>query len=316
MNTTERVIQEQFQFWPAAIATPPLEKTDSNFVIVGCGTSYHLAQSIAASFSLHGLNAIAVPGGEWARRRRAYVASDANVHVIALSRSGESTETVQALEVSRAVGIKTTAITCEANSSVTHHADAVVFAKTHPSEGIVMTSSASLMLLMGLRLAGVTLDANVVDAAAATMKKFDKALAGVLAGRSHFVYLGAGPMYGIAGEGSIKLQEMSLSYAHTYHTMEYRHGPVSLVDEKTVAILLYSSDTREEEAKLAAELSEKGALVLGFGGPGNIEIEVPGSIESRSIVILPALQIFGERVAELRGLDTTAPRHLNKVVTL
>jgi glucosamine--fructose-6-phosphate aminotransferase (isomerizing) len=109
---------------------------------------------------------------------------------------------------------------------------------------------------------------------------------------------------------------MSLSYAHTYHTMEYRHGPVSLVDEKTVAILLYSSDTREEEAKLAAELSEKGALVLGFGGPGNIEIEVPGSLESRSIVVLPALQIFGERVAELRGLDTTAPRHLNKVVTL
>jgi glucosamine--fructose-6-phosphate aminotransferase (isomerizing) len=262
------------------------------------------------------LNAIAVPGGEWARRRRAYVASDANVHVIALSRSGESTETVQALEVSRAAGIKTTAITCEANSSVTRHADAVVFAKTHPSEGIVMTSSASLMLLMGLRLAGVTLDANVVDAAAATMEKFDKALAGVLAGRSHFVYLGAGPMYGIAGEGSIKLQEMSLSYAHTYHTMEYRHGPVSLVDEKTVAILLYSSDTREEEAKLAAELSEKGALVLGFGGPGNIEIEVPGSLESRSIVVLPALQIFGERVAELRGLDTTAPRHLNKVVTL
>lgn len=316
MNTTERVIQEQFQFWPAAIGTPTLGKTDSKFVVVGCGTSYHLAQSIAASFSLRGLNAIAVPGGEWARRRRAYMASDTNVHVIALSRSGESTETVQALEVSRAAGLKTTAITCEANSSVTRHADAVVFARTHSSEGIVMTSSASLMLLMGLRLAGVTLDASVVNDATATMKKFDKALAGVLAGRSHFVYLGAGPMYGIAGEGSIKVQEMSLSYAHTYHTMEYRHGPVSLVDDKTIAVLLYSSDTREEEAKLAAELSEKGALVLGFGGPGDIEIEVPGSIESRSIVVLPSLQILGERVAELRGLDTTAPRHLNKVVTL
>jgi glucosamine--fructose-6-phosphate aminotransferase (isomerizing) len=316
MNTTERVIQDQFQFWPAAIATPSLEKTDGQFVIVGCGTSYHLAQSIAASFSLRGLNAIAVPGGEWARRRRAYVASDAGVHVIALSRSGESTETVQALEVSQAAGLKTTAITCEANSSITRHADTVVFAKTHPSEGIVMTSSASLMLLMGLRLAGVTLDASVTDDAAATMKTFDKALAGKLAGRSHFVYLGAGPLYGIAGEGSIKVQEMSLSFAQTYHTMEYRHGPVSLVDDKTVAILLYSVDTREEEARLAAELSEKGALVLGFGGPGDMEIALPGSIESRSIMVLPALQIFGERVAELHGLDTTAPRHLNKVVTL
>jgi glucosamine--fructose-6-phosphate aminotransferase (isomerizing) len=316
MNVTERVIQEQFQFWPAALATPSLEPTDSKFVIVGCGTSYHLAQSIAASFSLRGLTAIAVTGGEWARRRRAYVASDANVHVIALSRSGESTETVQALEVSRAAGLKTTAITCEANSSVTRHADAVVFAKTHPGEGIVMTSSASLMLLMGLRLAGLTLDASVVNDARVTMETVDKALRGALAGRSHFVYLGAGPMYGIAGEGSIKVQEMSLSYAHTYHTMEYRHGPVSLVDDKTLAVLLYSSDTREEEARLAAELTEKGAMVLGFGGPGNVEIELPGSAESRSIMVLPALQILGERVAELRGLDTTAPRHLNKVVTL
>jgi glucosamine--fructose-6-phosphate aminotransferase (isomerizing) len=316
MNVTERVIQEQFQFWPAALATPSLEKTDSKFVIVGCGTSYHLAQSIAASFSLRGLNAIAVPGGEWARRRRAYVASDANVHVIALSRSGESTETVQALEVSRAAGFKTTAITCEANSSVTRHADSVVFAKTHPGEGIVMTSSASLMLIMGLRLAGVTLEGSLVNDARVTMGKVDTALHGALAGRSHFVYLGAGPLYGIAGEGSIKVQEMSLSYAHTYHTMEYRHGPVSLVDDKTLAVLLYSSDTREEEAKLAAELTEKGALVLGFGGPGHIEIELPGSAESRSIMVLPALQILGERVAELRGLDTTAPRHLNKVVTL
>jgi glutamine---fructose-6-phosphate transaminase (isomerizing) len=172
------------------------------------------------------------------------------------------------------------------------------------------------MLLMGLRLAGVTFDGGVVNDAKATMEKFDKALHGVLAGRSHFVYLGAGPMYGIAGEGSIKVQEMSLSYAQAYHTMEYRHGPVSLVDDKTVAILLYSSDTREEEAKLATELSEKGALVLGFGGPGNIEIELPGPVESRSIMVLPALQILGERVAELRDLDTTAPRHLNKVVTL
>ncbi|MET1536741.1 SIS domain-containing protein [Burkholderia sola] len=316
MNVTERVIQEQFQFWPAALAKPSLEPTDCKFVIVGCGTSYHLAQSIAASLSLRGSSAIAVPGGEWARRRRAYVASDANVHVIALSRSGESTETVQALEVSRAAGLKTTAITCEADSSITRHADSVVFAETHPSEGIVMTSSASLMLIMGLRLAGVTLEGRVVSDAMETLGTLDRALPGALAGRSHFVYLGAGPMYGIAGEGSIKVQEMSLSYAHTYHTMEYRHGPISLVDDKTLAVLLYNPDTRYEEAKLAEELIEKGAMVLGFGGPGSVEIELQGAAESQAIVVLPALQILGERVAELRGLDTTAPRHLNKVVTL
>jgi glucosamine--fructose-6-phosphate aminotransferase (isomerizing) len=316
MNVTERVIQEQFQFWPAALAVPSLERSQTNFVVVGCGTSYHLAQTIASSFNLKGLRAIAVPGGEWARHRHAYVANDVGVHVIALSRSGESSETVQALQVSRAAGLKTTAITCEANSSVTRHADTVVFARTHPDEGIVMTSSASLMLLMGLRMAGIAVEPRVAEDAKAAMKQLDSLLAGALRGRSHFVYLGAGPMYGIAGEGSIKVQEMSLSYAQTYHTMEYRHGPISLVDDKTFAVLLYNADTLEEEARLAAELSDKGALVVGFGGPGDIEINLGGTPETHSIVALPALQILGERVAALHGLDTSAPRHLNKVVLL
>jgi glucosamine--fructose-6-phosphate aminotransferase (isomerizing) len=302
MNVTERVIQEQFQFWPAALAVPSLERSQTNFVVVGCGTSYHLAQTIASSFNLKGLRAIAVPGGEWARHRHAYVANDVGVHVIALSRSGESSETVQALQVSRAAGLKTTAITCEANSSVTRHADTVVFARTHP--------------LMGLRMAGIAVEQRVAEDAKAAMKQLDSMLAGALRGRSHFVYLGAGPMYGIAGEGSIKVQEMSLSYAQTYHTMEYRHGPISLVDDKTFAVLLYNADTLEEEARLAAELSDKGALVVGFGGPGDIEINLGGTPETHSIVALPALQILGERVAALHGLDTSAPRHLNKVVLL
>ena len=138
----------------------------------------------------------------------------------------------------------------------------------------------------------------------------------MLDGRSHPVLLGAGALYGIAAEGGIKLQEMSLSHVQTYHPMEYRHGPISLVDETSFAVLLYSAETHDEEVRIAAEIQDKGARVIGLGGPGDASVDLGGSLEARGLVVLPILQILGEHVAEMRGLDTSAPRHLNKVVVL
>lgn len=316
MNTTERVIREQFPFWDQAPTPSACTDRDTRFVVVGCGTSYHLAQSVAASFNLRGLQALAVPGGEWSRRRTAYLPDGLKTHVIGLSRSGESTETVQALEVSRAAGFATTAVTCEQGSPITRHADHIVYAPTHEDEGIVMTASASLMLLEGLRLAGVEVGPDVTAAARETLGALDAQLPSVLQGRSHLVFLGAGALYGIAAEGSIKVQEMSLSHVQTYHPMEYRHGPVSLIDHTSLVALLYSDETRDEEVRIASELQQKGGRVIGFGGPGDIEVPTAGGSAVRGLVVLPALQLLGERVAGARGLDSSAPRHLNKVVVL
>ena len=180
-----------------------------------------------------------------------------------------------------------------------------------------MTSSASLMLIVGLRLAGLAVDAEAAATAARTaLEALDARLPDLLNGRTHFVYLGAGALYGLAQEGALKLQEMSLSYSQAFHTMEYRHGPISLVDASTLAVILYSPETRDEEAKVAADLRDKGALVIGFGGPGDVEVEAGTDPLIRTLVALPALQILGERVAEQKGLDTVSPRHLNKVVIL
>lgn len=316
MNTTERVIREQFPFWDRAPALAPLTDRATSHVVVGCGTSFHLAQAIAATFNLAGLRAQAVPGGEWSRRRRAYQPDGVAAHVIALSRSGESTETIQALEESHRASLATTAVTCQAGSGVTRAADRTITLDTHPDEGIVMTASASLMVQAALRLAGLAVGPDAPRAAQGLMEALDERLPAALEGRSHFVYLGGGALYGIAAEGSIKIQEMSLSVAQSYHTMEYRHGPVSLIDGRSFVTLLYSPDTRDEEARVAAELRDKGALVVGLGGPGDVEFPVDGDPALRPLTVLPALQLLGERVAQLRGLDTTAPRHLNKVVVL
>lgn len=316
MNVTERVIQEQFPFWPGAVSAALPDIDAPLVVVVGCGTSYYLAQTIASAFNQNGRNAVAVPGGEWARRPSSYVAKRDGVCVVALSRSGESTETVQAVDASRAAGLRTIAITCEKDSSIARAAAETIYLPTHKEEGVVMTSSASLMLIAGLRLAGAPLDDTIIAAAQAVLATIGNLEADVIAERQHFVYLGAGAYYGVASEGALKLQEMSLSYAQTFHPMEYRHGPISLIDERSLVVLLYSDDTAEEEAKLAREIQDKGGKVIGFGGPGNVSIPLKGESLARLPEVLPALQVFGERIAGSKQIDTTAPRHLTKVVVL
>ncbi|MEX6507564.1 SIS domain-containing protein [Jiella sp. M17.18] len=316
MSVTERVIYEQFPFWEKALEAdlPPLP--DRTIVFVGCGTSYYLAQTLAASCNLQGRTALAVPGAEWDLHRRAYVGERTDLCVVGLSRSGESTETVRALRTAAAAGMDTLAITCADGSAVTKAAARSVYLPTHAEEGVVMTASASLMLLAGLRMAGVAVDTDIVDAAKAALRAMEQGGSAIVAGRRHFVYLGASALFGIAAEGALKLQEMSLSYSQFFHPLEYRHGPISLVDDETLVVLLYTPQTRAEEEKVARDVRDKGAAVVGIGGEGDLSIPMQADGLARALEMLPALQLFGEQVARTKNIDTTAPRHLTKVVTL
>lgn len=316
MNATERGIREQFALWNKLAPNDVTPSSERMQVVVGCGTSVHIADSIAVALNAHGHLARAVPGNEWTRRRGDYVPLEAPVEVVALSRSGESTETVAAARVSRAAGTPVVAFTCAPGSALCREADRLVETETHPEEGIVMTASASLMLLMGLRYAGVTVGPETTRAAEALLNAVDPVLPGLIEGRSHFVFLGGGSYYGVAREGALKMQEMSLSQSEAHHPLEYRHGPVSLIDERSLVVFMYHPDTREEEAVLAEDLQRKGAKVLGLGGPGTVSFDVGGDVEAGALTCLPVLQLLGEYVARMKGLDTLAPRHLTKVVTV
>ncbi|MBY5664298.1 SIS domain-containing protein [Rhizobium leguminosarum] len=316
MNTTEKVIFEQFPYWEKAIELNSADDHAELLVFVGCGTSFNLALSLAAYANMAGRKAIAVAGAEWQNRPTAFWPEWRNTHVVALSRSGETTETVAAAKASRAAGAFVTAITVEPESSLAENCDRMVAAETHPDEGIVMTVSASLMVLLGLQMIGQKVPASVVNSARQLASALDAALPGMIADRSHFVFLGGGPLFGIALEGALKLMEMSQIMTQAFHPLEYRHGPISLVDAKTVAVMLYSSDQREAETKLVGELREKGAVVIGVGGPGDLELAVDVDLSLAGLVVLPALQVLGERAAQARQIDTVSPRHLTKVVTL
>lgn len=314
-SVTETVIRGQFPYLKAALAQPMPSLPAGMRVFVGCGTSFYLARTLAAVSNGLGHPAIAVPGAEWTHYRRAYLASAEDAVVIGLSRSGTTTETVAAIRASRAWGLKTLAISCENETEILHAADTGLYLPTDPHEGIVMSVSASLMLLGGLRLMGVAVGEADIDAAQAALAALD-AGEDVIAGRDHFVFLGAGSLYGIACEGALKLMEMSINPAQPFHPMEFRHGPISLIDGTSLAVMLYSAPTAGQEAELVADLQAKGARVIGFGGPGDLSIGTACDGPAGTIRVLPALQLLGEKVALARNIDTETPRHLTKVVVL
>jgi glucosamine--fructose-6-phosphate aminotransferase (isomerizing) len=316
MSPTEKTIFEQFSYWRAAIAPlAPLAEAEV-LVFIGCGTSYNLALSLATLANAAGRPAIAAPGGEWLTRPQSYWPRWQKAHVVALSRSGETTETVAAARASRAAGATVTAITMEDKSALAGSCDRLVHAATHPAEGIVMTTSASLMLLLGIALIGYPVPTAIADTAAGILDDVDAQLPGLIAGRAHFVYLGGGHRYGVAIEGALKLMEMSQIFTQAFHPLEYRHGPISLVDDNTMAIVLYGADQLEAETRLVRELGAKGARVIGFGGPGDARFDLSCAPELTGLACLPALQLIGERAAQARNLSTATPRHLTKVVTL
>ncbi|MGO7164501.1 SIS domain-containing protein, partial [Rhizobium johnstonii] len=118
MNTTEKVIFEQFPYWEKAIGSNSAIDSAELLVFVGCGTSFNLALALASYSNMAGRKAIAVPGAEWQNRPSAFWPEWRNTHVVALSRSGETTETVAAAKASRAAGAFVTAITVEPESAL------------------------------------------------------------------------------------------------------------------------------------------------------------------------------------------------------
>lgn len=317
VTNVENSITEQFPLWVEAeqVTRRPFA---GRYVLVGCGSSYYIAQSVAAAMNRNGQKAVAVAGNEWAQHSSAYVTAEEQVEVIAISRSGESTETVQALRAAQQNGLQVIGITNEAGSTLAKEANTVLYSRTHPQEGVVMSASASLNLLQGLRLAGIEIDGQqVAQAAEQLLNDYGGQLDRVFSGRQHFVFLGAAELHGVAQEGALKLMEMSLSFSQCYFPLEYRHGPMSLVDDQTLIVLLYHPDTAAEEARLAAEMQQKGAVVIGIGGPGDLSIPLTEtSAARRGLIALPLLQWLGQRVALSKGIDAEQPRHLSKVVEI
>jgi glucosamine--fructose-6-phosphate aminotransferase (isomerizing) len=141
-----------------------------------------------------------------------------------------------------------------------------------------------------------------------------------------FVFLGHGPLFGIASESMLKITEMSLSISNVFHSLEFRHGPMSRVDENTLITFFISKQSLDYEKSLVKEMQDLGAktLVICDNVTSDIKNNADFIIELNSgmrqfenlILYLPIAQFIGYYQAIKKGLNPDEPQNLTQVVTL
>jgi glucosamine--fructose-6-phosphate aminotransferase (isomerizing) len=305
------------------------------WLFVGCGTSYYLAQAAAATFAtLVGAPARAVPASEILLfPKLVHPSEGAAVFPVLISRSGHTSEVLQVAEFLRQRNTAFLAVTCDGNELAQVSTRTLKLPVTEQST--VMTSSFTSMLMA----------LQYIAARFAKQNEFVDALHSLPAALSELLpiygpkieqfaeqsfddvaFLAQGPLYPIASETALKVMESSSSYAQFFHTLEFRHGPKSIVSEKVLVGALLSETGYAEESTVLLEMKDLGGCTLAIANQLSpevansadlaIELALPVPELARLIVYVVWGQLLGSRLGLRKGLNPDSPRHLSRVVTL
>ena len=218
-------------------------------VFTGCGTSYYLAQTGAALFEkVTGLRAYAIPASEILifpdlvfNRREKHL-------LVAFSRSGTTTETLRAVRKAKAeLKVPVLSISCDASSPLSQEGDLRLIFPFLAEQSVVMTGSFTTMLLsilyFALQSGDRTRELKLLGEIPAVCEELihtSESRIAAVADRpeTDFVFLAQGPYLGLANEAALKMKEMSISSSAGFHALEFCHGPMSIVTDKTLVTLL------------------------------------------------------------------------------
>ena len=317
----------------------------SEIKIIGCGTAYHAA--------LIGQNLIE----RFARiRASAHVASEfryanpilsKSTLVILISQSGETADTIAALELARGAGAKTLAIVNVVGSSLARLADYVVYTRAGPEISVASTKAFTVQcaLMFGVALKLATARKQITEgrcralcemlandlprAIDATLKQSGriKRLSEKIAEYEDVFFIGRGIDAVICEEGSLKLKEISYIHSEAYPAGELKHGTISLIDENVPVVAVVTvSAVLEKTLSNIRETASRGAKVFSFCSAETAEsvsavsdytIALPEVNEIFApITATVALQILAYYTAVARGCDVDKPRNLAKSVTV
>ncbi|ANP53176.1 fructoselysine-6-P-deglycase FrlB-like protein [Streptomyces griseochromogenes] len=254
--------------------------------IVGCGTSYFMAQAVAALREGAGQGETDAFAASEFPRGRSYD------RTVALTRSGTTTEVLDLLGHLRGT-TRTTALTADPATPVMTAADDLVVLDFADERSVVQTRFATTALTLLRAHLGLHTDAVVADARAALTDDLPEGLVE----STQFTFLGRGWTTGLANEAGLKMREASLSWTEAYPAMEYRHGPISITTEGTATWMLGAAPTG---------LAEQ---VRATGGRW-----IEGTLDP--LAELVRVQRLAVAVAARRGLDPDRPRHLTRSVIL
>jgi len=312
-------------------------------IFVACGTSWHSA--LIAEYLFEDLARIPVEV-EYASefRYRNPIISEKDV-VIALSQSGETADTLAALELAKKKGALTYGIVNVIGSSIARLTDCGSYIHAGPEIGVAstkaFTSQLVILNLMALNLAfrkGTINEGNfrkLVTALESLPSKVERVLglndkikyiASEIKDSQHALYLGRGYNFPAALEGALKLKEISYIHAEGYPAAEMKHGPIALIDEHMpVIVIATNKSAREKIESNIQEVKARKGIVIAVITEGDDKlkemadyaIEVPETEEPLSPLLSSVpLQLLSYHIAVMRGCDVDQPRNLAKSVTV
>jgi len=335
---TQQEIFSQPEAWAAALKV--MYETRQNILdleptrryrqvlFTGCGSTYYLSLAAASLMQeLTGLPARAFPSSElWLYPRSSYV--DGKSMLVAVSRSGETTETLRACEAFLAGkhGDLLT-LTCYNDMPLAKMGELNLVFPSGKEQSVAQTRAFSTLYLATVALASLwagredlfTGLSRLPEAGARLLKNYAP-LATEL-GRDEkidrFYWLGSGPRYGQACELSLKMKEMSLSHSEPFHFMEFRHGPKSMVTLSALVVGLRSSVNAAQESAVLADVKALGGRVLTVGEEqANVQFESGMDEAIRNVLYLPVGQLIALERSLSKGLNPDQPNNLDSVVKL
>ena len=311
-------------------------------IIIGCGTSFHAC--LVGEYMIEGLAGIPVEV-EYASefRYRDPIITKEDI-VIAISQSGETSDTLAALREAKRRGAMSLGIVNVVGSSIARETDAVVYSHAGPEIGVAstkaFTSQLMVLALMAVKLARMKrMSASEGEAVLEALRELPEKVAYALsrndqikeiakeyAHAPNFLYLGRGYNYPVALEGALKLKEISYIHAEGYPAAEMKHGPIALIDENMPVVFIATQDgVYHKVVSNIEEVRARNGRVIAITNEGNRQIEslaehviyVPETLNFLSPIInvLP-LQLLSYYVAVERGCNVDQPRNLAKSVTV
>ncbi len=313
------------------------------FVIVACGTSWHAGLIGKQLIEQYCRIPVEVDYASEFRYRNPVIYPDDVI--IAISQSGETADTLAALELGKAAGAMIFGIVNVVGSSISRLTDTGIYIHVGPEIGVASTKAftGQLTCLYLLTLALAHLRGSISEEEYVKMVKelalIPDKMAKVLETNSHieqlsakfsyvhnFLYLGRGWDYPVALEGALKLKEISYIHAEGYPAAEMKHGPIALVDADMP--VLFIATHHQQYQKIISNMQEvkaRGGHILAVVTEGddhvkNIAddiIEVPDTLPALApmLSVVP-LQLLAYHVAVKKGLDVDMPRNLAKSVTV
>ncbi|MGZ9226146.1 MAG: SIS domain-containing protein, partial [Anaerolineales bacterium] len=248
---TYREIKSQTEAWAQALAVTdglslPNAADYEQVIFTGCGSTYYLSLAAAALYQeLTGCAARAVPGGELLLNSRT-ILTDQKTLLVAISRSGKTTETVKAVEKFKGEKRGEVVVISNYDEVLSRLADVNIVISQGQEESVAQTRSFASMYVavteMCARMAGrddlVGAMSALPEAGQRLLRDFEPVAREIGENLSfdRFYILGSGIRYGLACEVNLKMKEMTLTHSEPFHFLEFRHGPMSMVNENAVVI--------------------------------------------------------------------------------